>query len=89
MWGEGRLLASTSYGAKILLTLGQVYELQADISRGGRPACCTWTAAWSIDQGQQRALLARAWQESCDTGSACSQVCLRALWPACGAGCTP
>ena len=45
MWGEGRLLASTSYGAKILLTLGQVYELQADISRGGRPAFCTGSAA--------------------------------------------
>ena len=31
----GKELADTSFGAKILLTLGRVYEMQADIFLGG------------------------------------------------------
>lgn len=35
MEAEGKMLASTSYGAKILRTLGRIYELQAEIASGG------------------------------------------------------
>lgn len=35
MRGEGSMLATTSYGAKILSSLGHTYELQADLACGG------------------------------------------------------
>ena len=39
MQAEGKLLASTPYGAKILEVLGSIYTLQADMVLGGN---CQW-----------------------------------------------
>ncbi len=53
MQAEGKLLASTPYGAKILEVLGSIYSLQAEMVLGGQspPLSNSWqTSLPSLNQ---------------------------------------